>query len=242
MQRALMRQRGFSLLELAVALVVMGLLLGSALTPLQAQWRARQWRETDALLATARAALLGHALQHGRLPCPARLDATGAAAGIEARIGGACQRDDGALPWATLGLPADDAWGRVLRYAVSPGFADDDPATPRAIAGCVAPPASGNASFNWCARGALEIDDAADGTPLARHVVAVVLSHGLNGAGGYDRHGRPGAPAQGAEAANTDGDQHFVAGRALGDGFDDQLVWLSPFPLHEALLRARRLP
>src|SRR5690606_24700956 len=107
---------GFSLIELAVVLAVLGLLLGSLLSPLRAQWQAERLRETRARLDQAEAALLGFALQHGRLPCPADPALSGAAAGHED-----CAREQGTLPWVTLGVRETDGWGRRWLYAVSPG-------------------------------------------------------------------------------------------------------------------------
>ncbi|UXY15255.1 prepilin-type N-terminal cleavage/methylation domain-containing protein [Chitiniphilus purpureus] len=226
------RQRGTSLVELAVVLLVIGILLGGALGPLQAQWQAMHERETRVYLDAARAALLGFLLQHGRLPCPAPAGATGPEAGHEAISGMHCRHPDGALPWQALSLPRHDGWGRPLRYAVTPGFADHDSATPANLPGCTVAGPGARASFSWCTTGALTVHEAGSGAVLAPNVAAVLLSHGANGV----------VEDAAGEAENNDGDTLFAAGPHGSDGFDDLVSWLSPYALHEALLRAGRLP
>ncbi|MFA5529173.1 MAG: prepilin-type N-terminal cleavage/methylation domain-containing protein [Thiohalomonadaceae bacterium] len=110
------RQHGFSLLELAVVLVILGLLLGGLLTPLGTSMEHRRVVVTDTNLALAQEALLGFALVHGRLPC-ADQDGDG---NEDCPLNG-----EGALPWQTLGLTRTrgyDAWGNALRYRPDGAF------------------------------------------------------------------------------------------------------------------------
>lgn len=101
------RQRGFSLVELSVVLVVLGLVtlllvrfLGTA-----AEERSEVARRD--LLTRADDALMAFAMINSRLPCPAR-DGNG----VEDCAGGQV----GQLPYRTLGLP--DANARRIRYGV----------------------------------------------------------------------------------------------------------------------------
>src|SRR3979409_777033 len=68
---------GFSLVELAIAVFIMALLLGSILVPLQSQVRSRKLDETDRILAQAREALLGYVAANGYFPCPASSTSNG---------------------------------------------------------------------------------------------------------------------------------------------------------------------
>lgn len=110
------RQGGFSLLELAVVLVILGLVLGGLLIPLGTSGEQRRLAATDATLALAHDALLGFALVHGRLPC-VDVDGDG---NEDCPSGG-----EGALPWRTLGLTqarGRDAWDHPLRYRADSAF------------------------------------------------------------------------------------------------------------------------
>ncbi|MDP3308119.1 type II secretion system protein, partial [Methylotenera sp.] len=64
-------ERGFSLLEMAVVLVILGFVLGALLLPLQAQRNQLFQSQTENTLEIAKKALLGYAQSQGRLPCPA---------------------------------------------------------------------------------------------------------------------------------------------------------------------------
>ena len=99
---SLRRQRGFSLIEIAIVLVIVGLMIGGLVTPLTVQLEQRKVAETQKALDEAKEALTGYALRYGYLPCPA----ISAMNGLEDRRGGRCNGDKrvGFLPWATLGL------------------------------------------------------------------------------------------------------------------------------------------
>lgn len=142
-----MRSRGFTLAELAVAMVIVALLLASALWPLSTQMEMRAISETQRTMEEIREAIIGFALANGRLPCPAipgtptsQTDATTSEpAGVEdtnpypiptsSPYQFVCRRSFGVVPWTTLGTSEQDAWGRRFSYRVSPAFADATPGT-----------------------------------------------------------------------------------------------------------------
>ena len=63
-------QQGFSVIELAVAVLILTLLLGSILVPLATQVEQRKVSDTRKALDEIREALIGFAIINGRLPCP----------------------------------------------------------------------------------------------------------------------------------------------------------------------------
>src|SRR5258708_25876733 len=67
----MIRSRGFSLVELAVALAIIALLLAGALIPLSTQIDARNGADTQRSMEAIRAAIIRFAQANGRLPCPA---------------------------------------------------------------------------------------------------------------------------------------------------------------------------
>ena len=132
------RSKGFSLVELAVAVAIIALLLAGAMIPLATQIDVRNVADTQRSMESIREAIMGFAQANGRLPCPAAGGtpagttdtttwATPIAAGAEqwdpANL--RCYIEFGVVPWAALGVPETDAWGRRFSYRVSPAFADD---------------------------------------------------------------------------------------------------------------------
>jgi len=103
------RGKGFSLVEMALVLTVFSLMLGGMLAPLAKQYQFRREREAQRQLGEIVEALYGYALLHGRLP--AAVDGDG-------------------LPWAALGAPRTDPWGRPWRYRVAAGSAPCSPSAP----------------------------------------------------------------------------------------------------------------
>ncbi len=95
------RHRGFTLIEMAVVLVIVGLLLGGMLVPLATQMETDRRKETTATLESIREALIGFAVINGRLPCP---DTNDDGVAEPACNTGANQRNSAGLPFATLGV------------------------------------------------------------------------------------------------------------------------------------------
>lgn len=240
------RSTGFTLIELAVAIFVIALILGSLLVPLSTQVDQRQGAEARLRLDEIRDALTGHAAAQGHLPCPDTNND-----GLEDVAGSNCSNVEGNVPWATLGVQPTDPWGNRFRYRVSPQYAQRAPIgltlnTPGTLQVC---------STSTCAAG----ERITEVPPSLNAAVAVILSHGPNGWGSI-------IPASGAqrlpigcasvagcaamtanEIANADADLNFVsrersAADATAGEFDDIVVWLSPHVLKQRMVAAGRLP
>ncbi|HET9577070.1 MAG TPA: type II secretion system protein [Usitatibacter sp.] len=250
--------RGFTLIELAVAMLVIALLVSGLALPLAAQVHLRRQEETRRLLEEARDALMGFAAAHGRLPCPA----TEASGGQEAfsSTGNAANGDcaafyAGYLPGATLGLAPLDEAGFVrdpwltprsrVRYAVFGGGAVingvANPLTRANGLQAATLPAIGNAShFLFICSGGSQATASGCGpatSQLTRRAAFVVFSLGPNGTA------EP--PAGSDEARNLDGDAVFVhrePSTAAGREFDDQLLWVPIHLVVNRLMAAGRLP
>lgn len=236
-----LRIGGFTLVEMAIVLVIVALLLGTGLTLLSAQQEQQRIDETKALLSDAREALIGYALSsiattdlRPYLPCPDKTTAAGAGTandGVEDRTAGACVAQEGNLPWVTLGLtPPIDPWSDRLRYAVTATFSNSVNGMQLTF--------TGNLNVN---------DAASGGNSLALNVPAIILSHCQNGLGAINTAGisNP-APSGADELANTDGSpfvSHALAPTgAAGGEFDDQVTWLSPNILFNRMVQAGKLP
>lgn len=230
------RQRGFSLVEMAIVMVIVGLMIGGLVTPLRMQLEQRKVGDTQKALDEAREALAGYAVRYGYLPCPA----TSASNGLEDRTGNNCTdgKRIGILPWATLSLPKLDSWNHLYAYSVTPAFSDSGRrfslSTPRDIS-----------IATRDANGELTAASAPSDIP------AVVFSSGKNGYGGLGETGLRVANASASNAdeqLNQNADVNFVARDASdnpaapGGEFDDMVVWLSPNILFNRMVAAQRLP
>lgn len=125
--------RGFTLVEMAVVLVILGLMLGGLMIPISAQIEQRSLSETRASLEQIRETLIGFAIIHGRFPCPTTQTNPLAAGYGEEAAPCPAPAAEGYLPWKTLGLREIDSWGTVRsentdpwngywRYRVHPNF------------------------------------------------------------------------------------------------------------------------
>jgi prepilin-type N-terminal cleavage/methylation domain-containing protein len=234
-------QRGFTLIELAVVIAIVGLLLGSLMVPLATQVEARQIGEADRILQDAREALYGFAIANGRLPCPA----SSLSNGLESPVGGGIctNAQDGFLPAATLGImPTDpegfaiDSWGNRIRYAVTDANASAfTTANGVSTQHLTAPPSP---DLQVCSTGiGISGGKCAAGKAVTAIAVAVVFSLGPNGLAGG---------ASPDEGPNRDNDRVFVSrlagNRSAGGEFDDIVTWLSPHVLYSHLVAAGKLP
>lgn len=232
---------GFTLVELAVSLFIIALLLGSILVPLTTQVEQRQISETQKIMDEIREALMGYAVANGNLPCPDLTAGTGANDGVEDVNGatGVCQVLSGTiatgnLPWVTLGLGGQDAWGNRFRYTVLSNFSQRSPATPFSIL-------TSASTLRVCSSSSCPaplITDAA---------VAVVVSHGNNGLGAMsaETNTARAAPTSPDEVENTNANLDTVSrvrSNVAGSEFDDVVVWLPKFTLVNRMVAASKLP
>lgn len=226
--------QGFSLLEMALALVILSLMMGWLMTPLRVQHGLQKYQQTEQRLSQAQQALLGHAIIYHYLPCP---DTDQPPDGWENVLANqSCTDDEGLLPWLQLGLTATDAWGRFFRYRADSTFTHH---------------------AQWFSVSAAEsasniqvMGDVGALTSSPSRPAAIILSHGENGLGGIQSVSGGQTYVMAAsthpdEQENADGDLVFVdkAQQQTGGAvFDDRLVMLSPKILIQQMVQAQRLP
>lgn len=231
------QNNGFTLVEMAVVLVIMGLLLGGMLIPIGAQIDQKAYSDTKKSLEEAKEALIGYALIKGHLPCPAISNTNG----LENRAAdGTCNIRVGFLPWEELGLMPVDSWGHLFRYSVSPNFSSLDGILVSPLAARDITIRTRNAS------GGLETLSNVDDIP------AIIVSHGKNGTFATTKDG---TAIVDSSATNIDeGSNSSAAGRefvsrtytentaVMGGEFDDVVVWISPNIYVSRMVAAGRLP
>lgn len=230
-------QRGFTLVEMAIVLVIVGLLMGGLLTPLSAQIEQRKNSETQKALDESKEALIGFAVRNGYLPCPA----VSAASGVEDRTGTSCTagKRQGFLPWATLGVSKLDSWNHIFRYSVTPAFTNS--------AALFTLTTARDITINTRDAAGLIIGQSAAGD-----IPAIVMSHGNNGLLGATDSGNVIANASVTnidEVTNASAAGMLFYTRivnkntaAVGGEFDDLITWLSPNILLNRMVTAGKLP
>ncbi len=103
------RQAGLTLLEMAIVLVVLGIILGMTLPLLSEMSRHRHFRSTQRDLDEIKEALWGYAAVHGRLPWA---DTNGDGRENSGQV-------TGGLPFLDLGVAPLDSWRNSYSYDVN---------------------------------------------------------------------------------------------------------------------------
>ncbi|MGH8579226.1 MAG: prepilin-type N-terminal cleavage/methylation domain-containing protein [Gammaproteobacteria bacterium] len=229
-------QRGFTLIEIAIVIVIVGLLLGGLIGPLSVRLEQEERAKTQVLLEEIKEALLGYAAINGVLPCPttepdpANVVDYGVAATSPCPEGGPPGVTDGILPWKTLGVSPTDAWGRprtatgdpwrgYWRYRVDRNFTN--PVTPITL----------TTGFNTTLK---VVDADYELTTDEEPPIAIIFS-----AGGQDRDNT--LPLKDEDGKNADYDNIYEAG-LFGPKFDDMTIWLSRPLLFNRMIMAGQLP
>ncbi|OIQ89148.1 hypothetical protein GALL_289690 [mine drainage metagenome] len=119
-------QKGFTLIEMAVVLAIIGLILSSGLMMIGPVMEKNRITQTSQNMDQVESALQLFAIRNQRLPCPAdgSLTAGNALYGVEQPSGGtatACTvaAANAVIPWVTLGLAENlslDGWNRRFSY------------------------------------------------------------------------------------------------------------------------------
>src|SRR6187551_2400671 len=110
---------GFTLVEMAIVLVIIGLVISAFLTPITAQLEQSRNAEARKDLSEIKEALLGFAVINGRLPCP---DTDGNGTDDGCANTNTTSTTAGNVPWTLLDTKQLDPWGRRYRYQVNNAF------------------------------------------------------------------------------------------------------------------------
>ncbi len=230
---------GFTLVEMAVVLMVVALMLGGLFVPISEQIDQRNRAATERRLEEIKESLVGYALSHGYFPCPAK----SAVDGTEDRDGATCKdgKRVGHLPWAELGIANLDGWDREFRYSVVLAYANSgakislSPLTARDIT--------------------IKTRDK-DGNIInlsnLNDIPVVVMSMGGNGFWGYSANADQLADSSATnidEDVNGNGDGTVFWSRTTtlntavtGGEFDDLVAWVSPNVYINKMVSAGQLP
>jgi len=258
---------GFTLIEIAIVLLIVTILLGYTVAMFPIQQELKQYRQVDSELNEIIDQLVGFAQINGRLPCPdTSTDADTSGNTIDGledtfAVDTDCEAFYAFLPAKTLGMDGDynaagnllDPWGQPYRYAVSEsddgadGTIDFVTANEIRNEGIAAVSMAGTPPDLFICDDSTAAGNHTDCTPVAignlvvGNVAAVVISTGK------DRN----QVASNIQAENTDdfhdGTNNKVFIRtsrsdSAGAEYDDVVKWLSPNLLFTKMIEADQLP
>jgi prepilin-type N-terminal cleavage/methylation domain-containing protein len=226
--------RGFSLVEMAIVLVIIALLMAGMLPMLSGQIEQGRRTETRKALVEIQQALIGYAIINGYFPCPTnpvtQADPTAANYGTPDPAGCLSPPQEGYVPWKTLGVAETDAWGTprasagdpwqgYWRYRVEPAFASGVAFTLTTTS---------NTTLD------LQVRDSANNrltnTGNMETPIAIVFSAG---------------PDLDANVGNSSYEQTTAATYQSDNpytGFDDITIWISRPALFSRMVAAGKLP
>jgi len=226
------KNTGFTLIEVAIVLLVVSFALGSILIPLSSTLEQKSINKAITQVSELKQAIINFVITNGYLPCPdTNLD------GQEDRAGGGnCNNVFGTIPYATLKSPHDfDPWGQPFIYRVTAVFADT-------TNGTACGTASTNISIALCSGVDADINvqgwnlASSTATQLATGVPAIVLSTGKS----------LGVSLSALESENTNNDNVFnkadYGGANSSMPFNDIVAWISANELIGELVRSQQLP
>ncbi|MGJ8689561.1 MAG: prepilin-type N-terminal cleavage/methylation domain-containing protein [Gammaproteobacteria bacterium] len=249
---SLRKSGGFSLIEMAMVMLILGFLLAGLFTALGESDTNRRRSEAKTQIDNIVEALYGFAQTTGRIPCPAIATSNG----LESvRANTSCRRPHGFVPASSLGLQGTvnannlltDPWGNPYRYSVS-----TYPTGPNQPITAFTTVAGTQTQF---ANNGLPAGDAnllcvsaevACGAPILTDIApALVYSmgedFGLVPSTTYQEENA----SQGVAGFLMATDNNFVTRDYAAEGanqFDDILVWMSVNTLNSRLIAAGKLP
>lgn len=242
---------GFTLIEMAMVLMIVALVLGGLLPTISSQIEQKQINDTRRQLDEIKEALIGYAVAYGRLPCPA----TTTSNGLENPVGGGnCSNFyNGYVPAATLGLNGTvnnqglivDSWGNPIRYAAT-AWSKTTPNVNNVFTSMNGMSTVGITSLTptllVCATASSSNNSCsvANSTLTSNGVPAIIFSTGKNGGG---------TPLGTDELSNalSSNNPIFVSHLYTSSGstngeFDDIVTWLSTNVLLNRMIAAGQLP
>lgn len=223
--------QAFSLLEISIVLLIMGVILSFSLPYLTNHLAFERQKQTLQNFEEITHALAHFVLQNGRLPYPALAPTGTAQSGVEDRTMRDFQR--GIVPYKTLGLSpsvAKDGYGHWISYMPHPSLSSDiglshTPTSPDSQSFCSV---AMDSTFKILDDQDLQLSGEEGMQPAF-----VLISHGKKGgdfiaSGGY----RPLTSQHPCKVENTNNDANFKD--SLSKECDDSLFWKNRFILMSA--------
>jgi prepilin-type N-terminal cleavage/methylation domain-containing protein len=246
--RFLKNSKGFTLVEVAIVLVIVGLLLAGGVNLMSASADTARYKESQNQMSEIKEALVTYYTQYKQLPCPdADNDPTNTATyGIENRTGNTCAANVGWLPHATLGIGGGrDAWGERVKYVINGAFS----ATATTTNFCTTSTTPYSRDVSKTATQIIIQDTQTTAATLGDWAAFALVATGKNGRQ-TNAGNNPTAFANATacstlnvlEQENCDNDSTLRFGNQMTDGtgvtFDDMVVWVGDMQLISELRKS----
>lgn len=252
--------KGFTLVEMALVLLIIGLLTKIAIAPLAGMQAHRMRMQAEQQLQGVREAVFSHIVAYGAIPCPLSDESAGpslshqntlGAAGYSVPPGGSiiqaasvCTVSAGVVPARQLRLAGAvnamgallDPWGNVYRYSVSLSNAETEGSTDWpdwTTAGEAAAVGIGNLSADLVLCNTATSGNCGGRNIRADQIAFVVLTTGAD------------ESTSASQSENLDNDNYFVVTEESiqqEQKYDDIVVWGSAADVMYWMLRMGWLP
>lgn len=176
-------QRGYSLVEIAIVVLIVSIMLSMGLAAFNTQITNAALSTTAKRQTALRDALAGYLVRNNRLPCPDTDNDGQENRTTPSVVTTACSSKFGTIPYVTLALSRSEAldpWENLFSYAVS----NTMPRNNWTITANFLPGNGGDFTVND-----RQTTNPFGTTLIANNVVAVIISHGINGDGAYTTKG-----------------------------------------------------
>lgn len=243
-------QKGFTLVEITIVLLIVGLIVGAGFSSLGAYLDNAYQSHTMGNLTVTKRALLDYVMVNRHMPCPDTDND-----GEENRTGVACSASVGTIPFNDIGLGAaitSDDYGNVFGYGVNGNVVNTadiaDSADSASYFGNQSPPQftlqtpptvtapSVPESYTVCKREAANCTSDAANVEVSA-IPAVIVAFNENG--GVTNLQACNGGARGArETENCDADAERLLWKGTfdNDAYDDQIVTISGYEIKQQVL------
>lgn len=210
-------ETGFSLLEIAIVMLILGLIGGLSLPLITAQINRAGIVKTRTNQEYALNAIAAYVEKNRIFPCPADPQVSGSDYGLEQKE---CQgkKGEGILPFKTLGMSeiyAKDGFKHLMTYVVDPGL------THRKNQNLLQTVEGGQITIkNEEGVSVLPQKEAKKGPISPNFIALLLISHGESGVGAFTGKGQStkfSGKASPQKKENSDGNFIFIEGHQSGD-------------------------